>query len=177
MVCFFYYDSQKLYKQSLVNKFWFWCYSANVSFSQFVLMAFFSYFKCTAHKTERFLVQKATNGASCTLQAKWIQLKPACWHGGKWLRGLSPRTAEAKWTAGKQEPDGSPFHSASSVSWYMGHVGNSIPWFQCIYTSDFRISYIPRYLAFSQLFDEIRLPDWVLNVFMWIVEVCMNYMY
>ena len=28
-----------------------------------------------------------------------------------------PRAAEARRTAGKQEPDGSPFHSASYISW------------------------------------------------------------
>ena len=36
------------------------------SFSQFVLMAFFSYFQCTALKTKRVTKQTATNGARCT---------------------------------------------------------------------------------------------------------------
>ena len=80
-------------------------------------MAFFSYFQCTAHKTERFPVQKATNGASFTLQAI----------GGSNLNQttdmrqiaqllIDPGATDARWTARKQEPDGSPFYSASSVS-------------------------------------------------------------
>ena len=106
LTAFFYYVSLICHNQPLFQQ----SYSADVSFSQYVLMEFFYFSQCTVSKTETVTIQRATIGVSCTLQTNWINLQPAYWHEANYSR---PRAAEARGTAGKQEPDGSPFHSFS----------------------------------------------------------------
>ena len=70
LTAFFYYVSLICHNQPLLQQ----SYSEDVSFSQYVLMEFFSFSQCTVSKTETVTIQRATIGVSCTSQTNWIQL-------------------------------------------------------------------------------------------------------
>ena len=124
LTAFFYYVSLICHNQPLFQQ----SYSADVSFTQYVLMEFFSFSQCTVSKTETVTIQRATIGVSCTSQTNWIQLTTSLLTWGKLLTSQGSRGQRDSWKTRTWWKSISFIqHPMQYVSWYIRHAETSIP--------------------------------------------------